>query len=142
MPAAAAVVDSVPMVPSERRRNPLRDAEAPPAAYRPPSVEGPAGGLDSFGAARTARREKALEVAKVGMSQVAEERRAAEEEEASRKTAAAQAEAEALEQRKNSFAGRVKQVLTATISAAGGAFFGGIGSRAGEAAAEAVFKNR
>lgn len=158
VPAVGSVViDTVPLAPPARPRNPLRDAEAPASAFRPPGEEEAPGGLDTFGAARAARREKAVDEARAGMTQVAEERRAAEEEDASKRTAAAQAEAEArrkhaeklaaaeaeaLEQRKNSFAGRVKQVLTATISAAGGAFLGGIGSRAGEAAAEAVFKDR
>ncbi len=153
----APVEDSPPprLVPQRpRSSNPLRDAEAPAGEYTP-SEEPAAGGLDAFSGARTARREKALEVAQAGMAQIAEERRAAEEELAARKTSAAQAEAEAvkkhaeklaaaeqdaIEQRKNSWSGRLKQIVSTTIGAAGGAFLGGVGSRAGEAAAEAVFK--
>jgi capsule polysaccharide export protein KpsE/RkpR len=112
-------------------------------------------GLASFSASRSERRAKALEEAQAGMQQVAAERQAAEQEYAAAKTAAAQAEAdamrkhadklaaaeqEALEQRKNSWSGRLKQIVSTTIGAAGGAFFGGVGSRAGEAAANAVFK--
>ncbi len=141
--------------PRARPPNPLRDAEAPAGEYR--GGEEPVGNaLDAFGSARGARRQKALEQAQAGMQQVAEERRTAEDELAAKKIAAAQAESEAvkkqaeklaaaeseaLEQRKNSWSGRLKQIATATIGAAGGAFFGGIGSRAGEAAAQAVFKN-
>lgn len=136
--------------------NPLRDAEAPAGEYRAPEGEA-AGTLDAFGAARGERRKKALDEAQAGMQQVAEERRAAEEEYAAKKTAAAQAEAEAvkkhaerlaaaeaeaLEQRKNSWVGRLKQIASSAIGATSGAFLGGIGSRAGEAAAESVFKQR
>jgi len=135
------------------KRNPLRDAEAPAEEY-----EGEAGGgegaLAGFGTARKERREKALQDAQAGMQQVAEERRAAEDELAAKKTAAAQAEAdavrkqaeklaaaesEAIEQRKNSWSGRLKSVLTATIGATSGAFLGNVGGRAGEAAANAIF---
>lgn len=137
-----------------RPLNPLRDAEASAGEYRAPEVE-TGSALDAFGSTRSARREKALEEAQAGMQQVAEERRTAEEEQAAKKTAAAQAEAEAvkkhaeklaaaetdaLDQRKNSWSGRMKQIVTSTIGAVGGAFLGGVGSRAGEAAAEAVFK--
>ncbi|MCX7819069.1 MAG: hypothetical protein N2652_07685 [Kiritimatiellae bacterium] len=137
-----------------RSDNPLREAEAPAGAFVA-SEEPAAAGLEALSGARAARREKALEVAQAGMQQVAEERRAAEEELAAKKTAAAQAEAEALkkqaeklaaseqealEQRKNSWSGRLKQVVSSAIGAAGGAFLGGIGTRAGEAAAEAVFR--
>lgn len=140
--------------PPPRPRNPLRDAEAPPPEFVPPD-EADESGFAVFTAARSDRREKALQEAQAGMQQVAAERDAAEKEYAAAKMAAAQAEAEAmrkhaeklaaveqeaLEQRKNSWSGRLKQVVSATIGAAGGAFFGGIGSRAGEAAANAVFK--
>jgi hypothetical protein len=84
------------------------------------------------------------------------ERRAAEDEAAARKLAAAQAEAdavrkqaeklaaaesEAIEQRRNSWSGRLKSVLTTAIGATSGAFLGNVGSRAGEAAAEALFNS-
>ena len=49
------------------------------------------------------------------------------------------AQSEAIEQRKNSWSGRLKSVLTATIGATSGAFLGNVGSRAGEAAANAIF---
>ncbi len=140
--------------PPARPVDPLRQAEAPAGEFRAPELEA-GSSLDAFGATRNERRTKAVEEAQAGMQLVADERRAAEDERAARKLSAAQAEVEAvkkhaeklaaaeteaLEQRKNSWSGRIKQVLTATISAAGGAFLGNVGSRAGEAAAEAVFK--
>ncbi|MDD5708133.1 MAG: hypothetical protein PHR35_19620 [Kiritimatiellae bacterium] len=133
--------------------NPLRDAEAAAGDFEE-TEEPPASALDSFGDARGARRARALEDAQEGMQQVALERRTAEEEQAAKKTAAAQAEAEAvrkqaerlaaveqeaIEQRKNSWSGRLKSLLCTTIGATSGAFLGGVGARAGEEAAEAVF---
>lgn len=137
----------------KRQRNPLRAAEAKAQELEDP-VDDSGGALEQFGAARTERRRKALEDARAGMQQVAEERRGAEEEVASKKMTAAQAEAdavrkhaeklasaegEAIEQRRNSWGNRLKSVLTTTIGATSGAFLGTVGSRAGEAAAEAVF---
>jgi FtsZ-binding cell division protein ZapB len=104
---------------------------------------------------RKKRSERRLEEAQAGMEQVASERQAAEEEYAAKKTAAAQAEAEAmkrhadklaatekdaLEQRKNSWVNRLKSIVGATVSAATGAFTGGIGTRAGQEAANAIFR--
>lgn len=135
------------------KRNSLRDAEAQTETFEGVE-EGGGGALEGFGAARKERRAKALAEAQAGMQQVAEERRVAEDEFAARKTAAAQAEAEAvrkqaeklaatqaeaIEQRKNSWSGRLKSVLTAAIGATSGAFLGQVGGRAGEAAANAVF---
>ncbi len=138
----------------KRKRNPLRDAEASAETFDGSGGdEGSA--LESFGLARTERRQKALEDARAGMQQVAEERRVAEDEMASKKIAAAQAEgeavrkqaeklaaseSEAIEQRRNSWSGRLKSILSTTIGATSGAFLGQVGSRAGEAAADAVFK--
>lgn len=140
-------------VPPQRVRNRLRDAEAPAAGFTGGDEEAD-GALAQFGAARAERRQKALEDARAGMQQVAEERRAAEEEVAAKKLAAAQAEAdavrkqaeklaaaegEAIEQRRNSWSGRLKSVLTTAIGATSGAFLGNVGGRAGEAAANAIF---
>lgn len=137
----------------KRKQNPLRDAEASAVDYEGGDEDG-AGSLESFGAARSERRQKSLEDARAGMQQIAEERRVAEDEVASKKMAAAQAEAEAvrkhaeklasseseaIEQRKNSWSGRLKSILSTTIGATSGAFLGNVGSRAGEAAADAVF---
>ena len=112
--------------------------------------------LDSFTTMRQERRDRALQEAEAGMQQVAEERRAAEEEFAAKKLAQAQADAEAmrhqaeqlasaeqeaLEQRKNSWGNRLKSIVSATIGAATGAFTGGIGTRAGQEAANAIFNN-
>ena len=111
--------------------------------------------LDNFDDMRKKRSDRRLEEAQTGMEQVSSERQAAEEEYAAKKTAAAQAEAEgmkrhadklaatekdALEQRKNSWGNRLKSIVGATISAATGAFTGGIGTRAGQEAANAIFK--
>jgi hypothetical protein len=136
-----------------RRRNRLREAEAPAADVADGDDE-TSGALAQFGAARAERRQKALDDARAGMQQVAEERRAAEDEVAAKKLAAAQAEAdavrkqaeklaaaegEAIEQRRNSWSGRLKAVLSTAIGATSGAFLGNVGGRAGEAAANAIF---
>lgn len=141
--------------PPPRKRNPLRDAEAEAGEFEDDGGDS-RGMLAQFGTARADRRKKALEDARAGMQQVAEERRAAEDEAAARKLAAAQAEAdavrkqaeklaaaesEAIEQRRNSWSGRLKSVLTTAIGATSGAFLGNVGSRAGEAAAEALFNS-
>ena len=139
--------------PKSVKKNPLRDSEAKADEFEE-GEDDEGGALDSFGTARGERRRKALEDAQAGMQQVAEERRAAEEEYAAKKTAQAQAEGEAvrkhaeklasaeteaIEQRKNSWSGRLKSILSTTIGATSGAFLGEVGGRAGKAAADAVF---
>ena len=139
---------------AKQSKNPLREAEAASEDFSGDGGEGSAGILESFGEGRKARRIKALEEAKAGMRQVAEERRAAEDEEAGKKMVAAQAEAEAVRkqaeklaatqaqaigQRRNSWSSRLKSVLTTTIGATSGVFLGEVGGRAGRAAADAVF---
>jgi hypothetical protein len=111
--------------------------------------------LDAFDSMRSRRREKALWEAEAGMKQVAAERDAAEREYAQKKLAAAQADAEAvkhqaerlagvekeaLDQRKHSWGNRLKSVVSAGVTAAGGAFFGGVGAEAGQQAANAIFQ--
>ena len=111
--------------------------------------------LDTFAGLEKAKRDKQLQEAQAGMQQVAAERKAAEEEYASKKMASAQAEAEAmkhqaeqlaaveqqaLEQRQRSWGNRLKSLVATTLGAAGGAFLGEIGTRAGEQAANEVFK--
>ena len=44
-----------------------------------------------------------------------------------------------LEQQQNSWGNKLKTVVGTTISAAGGAFLGGIGTQAGQKAADALF---
>jgi hypothetical protein len=134
-------------------RNPLREEEGGTQDWQAPGEE-EGSPLDAFGKARQERRERALEEAQAGMQQVAEERRAAEEEYAQKKMAEAQADAEAvkrqadrlaateqeaLEQRQKSWGNRLKSIVGATLSAATGAFTGGIGTRAGQEAASALF---
>jgi pyruvate/2-oxoglutarate dehydrogenase complex dihydrolipoamide acyltransferase (E2) component len=137
-----------------RPRHPLAEAEAPPVAFEGGDTE-EVNALASFSAMRKARRERAMQEAQAGMQQVAQERQAAEQEYAAKKMAAAQAEAEAmkafaqrlslaeneaLEQRKNSWSSRLKNIVSSTIGATVGAFTGGIGTQAGQAAANEIFR--
>ncbi len=138
-----------------RAVNPLAEAEAPLPELQTDEEGESAGPLDSFDSLRRERRARALKEAQAGMAQVAAERQAAEQEYAAKKTAAAQAEAESLKrhaeklaaaekeaavQRQNSWSSRLKNIVGATITAATGAFTGGVGTRAGEALANEVFK--
>lgn len=152
--APAGDADQKPKRKKARRRNSLRDAEAAPGTF----VEAPDDGgsvLRTFDTSRHERRQKALKDAETGMAQVSEERRIADEEYNAKKQAAAAAEAaamqaqaqklaaaeqEAVVQDQNSWTTRVKGIVATAAGAAGSAFLGGIGSRVGEAAAEAVFK--
>ena len=140
--------------PPAKKPNSLADAEADMGEFSA-DEEDVTSPLDSFDDMRKKRSERKLEEAQAGMEQVASERQAAEEEYAAKKTSAAQAEADAmkrhadklaatekdaLEQRKNSWVNRLKSIVGATVSAATGAFTGGIGTRAGQEAANALFK--
>jgi hypothetical protein len=140
--------------PVAKKPDTLADAEADMGEFTAGEEE-VANPLDNFDEMRKKRSERKLEEAQAGMEQVASERETAEQEYAAKKTAAAQAEAEAmkrhadklaatekdaLEQRKNSWVNRLKSIVGATVSAATGAFTGGIGTRAGEEAANAIFK--
>ncbi len=150
-PSAEPPAESKP----KKRRNALRDAEADAGTF----VEAEDDNntlLRSFGDMRRAKRQKALEEAQAGMTQVAEQRRVADEEANAKKIAAAQAEAaaqqahaqrlaaaeqEAVVQDQNSWKTRMKSVVSSAIGAAGGAFLGNVGSRIGEEAARAVFED-
>lgn len=136
--------------------NPLADAEVPAGEFNPEEGE-TASPLQSFDQMRQERRARALEESQAGMQQVAAERDAAEQEYAQKKAAFAAAEAEnikrhaeklaaneqqALEQRQNSWAAKIKGVIGSTISAGSGAFFGGVGQRAGEEAAKELFGDK
>ncbi|MBP7276215.1 MAG: hypothetical protein KBA51_08445 [Kiritimatiellae bacterium] len=139
-----------------RKRNPLAEAEAAPTEFvNDPDAGDEGNALESFAAMRKARREQVLADAQAGMQQVAQERQAAETEYAAKKTAAAQAEAEAmkahaqklaaaeteaLEQRKNSWSSRLKNIVSSTVGAAVGAFTGGIGAEAGQRAVQEIFR--
>lgn len=137
-----------------RKSNPLRDAEAAPAAveYEEPESGAP---LQSFSALREERRQKALEQAQAGMQQVAAEREAWEQEYAGDVAAKAQAEAEAmkkqaerlaatdqevLEQDKNSLKTKLIGVLAGGVEAGVGGFTGAIGSRLADEAVNEIFK--
>ena len=145
-----------PPPPPRRKRNPLADAEAVPSEFVDDLDAGDGGNaLESFAAMRKTRREQALADAQAGMQQIAQERQAAEAEYAAKKTAAAQADAEAmkahaqklaaaeteaLEQRKNSWSSRLKNIVSSTVGAAVGAFTGGIGAEAGQRAVQEIFR--
>lgn len=145
-PAAASAQQPV-------RKKTLADMEAPIAAFSEDIVAA-ASPLDTFRAMRKAKQEKILQESRAGMEQVAAERKVAEEEYAARKMAAAEAEAaamkrhaeelasveqQAFEQRQQSWNNRLKKIVGATVSAAGGAFLGAVGARAGEEAVNALF---
>lgn len=134
--------------------NALAEAEAPVAGGVDDRDVGAVSALDAFSATRKDRRDQALKEAQAGMQQVAAERQAAEQEYAAKKAAAAQADAqaatalaqkmaavdqEALDQRKNSWASKLKEIVGATVSSATGTFTGEVGARAGRAAVHAVF---
>ncbi|MBU0678414.1 MAG: hypothetical protein KJ626_09870 [Verrucomicrobia bacterium] len=136
-------------------RDPLMEAEADfeDVEYKPEGDD--LSPLDAYSSMRKAKREKILKEAQEGMKLVADERKAAEEEYAAKKMAAAEAEASAVkehtkdlsdadkvaqEQRENNWGNRLKKIVGTTVGAAGGALFGGVGTRAGEEAADALFE--
>jgi len=141
--------------PKPKPSNSLRDAEAVSEETDLYDVE-TASPLDSFSSMRDERRQRVLEESQAGMQQVAQERDAWEQEYANEKLAAAQEEAEAmkrqaeklaatdaeaLEQRKNSWGAKCKQILAGTISATVGGFTGAVGSRAADEAVNAIFND-
>ena len=146
-------VVTVPAAPS-KPVNPLAAAEAEVPEWTPPVDSSPANPMDAFAQSRSEKRDRALQDAQAGMQQMAMERQAAEQEYAAKKMAAAQADAEAMraqaqklasvekeaiDQRANSWSGRLKNIVSATVGAATGAFTGGIGAEAGRQAANALF---
>lgn len=137
-----------------RPANPLAAAEAGVPEWAPPAEAPPANPMDTFAQGRKEKRDRALQDAQAGMQQMAMERQAAEQEYASKKMADAQADAEsmraqsqklaaveqeAIDQRANSWSGRLKNIVSATVGAATGAFTGGIGAEAGRQAAASIF---
>jgi len=160
--AAGRILSSIQMkveerlkkIAEKRNRNPLKNSEAGAGEFVEARDDGESS-LRSFGARAKARREKAIADAQAGMAQVAQERSVADAEYNAKKQAAAQAEAagmrtlaeanaaaeaEAAQQAANSWSARLKSIATTTISAGTGAFAGTVGSRAGQAAADAVFR--
>jgi len=135
--------------------NPLAAAEAAVPEWVPPPADStPANPMDAFALSRKEKRDSALQDAQAGMQQMAMERQSAEQEFAAKKMADAQADAEAMraqaqkmaavekeaiDQRANSWSGRLKNIVSATVGAATGAFTGGIGTEAGRQAADALF---
>jgi len=146
--------DRKPKKKKKKQRNSLKDAEAEAGDF----IEAPDDGgsvLGTFDTSRRLRRQKAQSDAELGLSQVSDERRIADEEYNAKRQAAASAEAaamqahaqrlaaaeqEAIDQDLNSWRTRVKEMVSSGIGAAGSAFFGTIGTRAGERAARAVIK--
>ena len=148
--------DSVVASAPARPVNPLAAAEAAAPEFTPMPEGTAANPMEAFAKSRQSKRERALQEAQAGMQQLAMERQTAEQEYAARKTAEAQADAdamraqaqklaaveqEAVDQRANSWMGRLKGIVSATIGAATGAFTGGIGTEAGHRAADALFHN-
>ena len=140
--------------PQPKPVNPLAAAEAETPAWTASDTPPPPNPMDTFAQSRKEKRDRALQDAQAGMQQMATERQAAEQEYAAKKMAAAQADAdamraqsqklaaveqEAIDQRANSWAGRLKNIVSATVGAATGAFTGGIGTEAGRQAANALF---
>ena len=147
---ASVAAPAAPVTP----RNPLATAEAPAPEWVAPVTPPPVNPMDAFAQSRSTERAQALTDAQVGMQQIAMERQAAELEYAAKKMADAQADAdamraqalklaaverEAIDQRANSWSGRLKKIVGATVGAATGAFTGGLGAEAGRQAAEALF---
>lgn len=108
-----------------------------------------------YAEARKKRQARRMEESQAAMQQIANERQVAEQEYAAKKQSEAHADAEAirgqaqklaaiekqaLEQQQHSWGNKLKAIVGATVSAAGGAFFGGVGAQAGQRAADALFK--
>lgn len=155
-PALDAWLERGARPPAAPRRpvNSLAAAEARSPAWDD-STPAPSGALEAFAQRRRERRALALEQAQAGMQQMAAERQAFEQEAAARKLAQAQADAEAMKaqaqklaaveeeamkQRENSWGNRIKRIVGGTVSAAVGAFTGGIGAEAGRRAASEIFR--
>jgi pyruvate/2-oxoglutarate dehydrogenase complex dihydrolipoamide acyltransferase (E2) component len=151
---AQPVERAAPPTTAARAANPLRAAEGQSSGDWLPEDGELVNPMDSFADRRKAERDRALADAQEGMRQIAQERAAYEQEAAAKELARAQADAEAmrdqaqrlaatekeaLAQRENSWGNRLKRIVGGTISAATGAFTGGIGSEAGRRAADAVF---
>lgn len=145
----------IPAAPA-RSVNPLATAEAPLPDFTAMPAGTAVNPMEAFALSRQTKRERALQDAQAGMQQMAMERQAAEQEYAARKSAEAQTDAEAMraqaqklaaveqeaiDQRANSWMGRLKNIVSATVGAATGAFTGGIGAEAGRQAADALFHN-
>ena len=149
-PSAPAPAQTAPT----RSVNPLAAAEAPAPEWVTPAATASANPMDAFTQSRQDKRDRAQMDAQAGMQQMAMERQAVEQEYAAKKSAEAQADAEAMraqamklaaveqeaiDQRANSWMGRLKNIVSATVGAATGAFTGGIGAEAGRQAADALF---
>ena len=149
-PSPAPTAPPTPAAPA----NPLAAAEAEAPEYVAPAADAPANPMDAFAQSRGEKRDRALQEAQAGMQQMAMERQAAEQEYAAKKMADAQADAEAMRaqalklgaveqeaiaQRANSWMGRLKNIVSATVGATTGAFAGGIGAEAGRQAADSLF---
>ena len=135
----------------------LAGAEATLPEFKPEPETTSANPLDTFIAQRKERRDRVAKEAQDAMASVTAERQQAEQEAASKKQSEAQADAEAvkgqaqrlaqaendaIEQEKNSWTTKLKGLVGSTITAAGGAFFGSVGSQAGQIAANMIFKDQ
>lgn len=147
----APVAKPVPPPPPKTVAQQLAGAEAPLPEFKADDDMTNSSPLDAFLTQRKERRERSVKEAQEGMAQVASERQGAEQELASKKQAEAEAiknhaqklaaaEQAAIEQEKDSWSSKLKGIVGATISAAGGAFFGGVGAQAGQMAADMIFQ--
>ena len=154
--AAEAAAAPVAPAPPPRRSAARQLAEAEPAMPEFKEEEGSTNDmlLAAFSASLKERREAIRQQAEKGMQTVTTERERAEQEVATRKQAEATAEAEAIknqaqkiadaetqaiDQRANTWESKLKTVLSSTVSAASGAFFGGLGTQAGEKLSKSLF---
>ena len=127
--------------PPPRPVNPLAAAEAPLPDFTPMPEGASSNPMEAFARSRqTSANAPARSPA--GMQQMAAGTPGQADAEAMRAQAQklAAVEQEAVDQRANSWMGRLKNIVSATVGAATGAFTGGIGAEAGRQAADALFK--
>ena len=156
--AATAPAAPVAAPPPPKRSTAMQLADAEPAMNEYKEEEGQTNEmlLASFSSSLKERRETIRQQAEKGMQTVTSERERAEQDLATRKQAEATAEAEAIknqaqkladaetqaiEQRANTWESKLKTVVSSTVSAASGAFFGGLGTQAGEKLSKSLFKD-
>ncbi|MCX6996318.1 MAG: hypothetical protein NTV49_04365 [Kiritimatiellaeota bacterium] len=155
--ATTAPAAPVAAPPPPRRSAAMQLAAAEPALPEYKEEEGQTNDLlASFSSSLKERREATRQQAEKGMQTVTSERERAEQELATRKQAEATGEAEAIknqaqkladaetqaiEQRANTWESKLKTVVSSTVGAASGAFFGGLGTQAGEKLTKELFKN-
>lgn len=147
-------IGSTDTEPKQQKKRSLRGSEASAGTFKGAGKDDDVNPLDTLSKMRDEKRAKSLKDAEAGMAMIAAERQAAEQEYAAGKLAKAKAEAdaqvaqankfaaaeaEAIEQRKYTWGNRLKNIVGATVTAAGGAFMGHVGAEVGRQAINAVF---